>query len=107
MVTKEKNYSYNLVLKIKESGRYELETFSTSSSGKTEGEWKQLSSRKFILFPDGPILNKIKIGDTLVWGEKYRPFADTLYFLARRNKIIRFKESGTPLTLYKVTNFKN
>jgi hypothetical protein len=101
VLNKEKKTSYYLSLNIKSDHRYTLKTISTGASGETDGNWK-INHKTIILIPDKAKYEYIKFGDSIIQSEKYRPFADTLYFLIKKNKLIKISKDKNKFVLYKI-----
>lgn len=92
-VLTKKNNSYNIILKLENNKRYELQTVSTIGGGITRGVWIE-ENNKIKLFPNKPIIDKVFIDDTIVERQEFRPFSDTIIMKIKGSKIYRINDKG-------------
>lgn len=98
-VLSKKDNSYNISIEFQEK-RYKVKTYSTGSSGKTEGNWNYSTNHNIlVLNPDVEEVFIETFDCDTVEIKKFRPFSDTLHFKIKKRKLIGI--SGSNLILHK------
>ncbi|GEM54980.1 hypothetical protein B0A58_11405 [Flavobacterium branchiophilum NBRC 15030 = ATCC 35035] len=92
-VLTKKNTSYNIVLKLEDNKRYELQTVSSVGGGITRGNWVE-GKNNIKLLPDKPNIDRVFLDDTIVDRQEFRPFSDTIILKIKGNKLYRIKGAG-------------